>query len=137
MSFGGSCREIDSGFQIATFGFFKSVPTEDGNSRIIENLIVNSDENIVSILEEVYTPELKVWKSIDLAQVNINAYDALRIAQANGGKEFLASVNNHCTVLALFDAEGKYEGWYLTYFNENLSLRMNINAETGDYTIIR
>ncbi len=137
MSFNTVCRVIDFGFQNAIFGYFKSVPTQDGSSRLTANLYVDPTENTVSILEEVYTPDLNQWESIDLSQVTINAFDALQIADANGGKEFLASVNNHCTVLALYDAEGKYEGWYVTYFNDELSFRMNIDAETGEFRIVR
>jgi hypothetical protein len=136
MSFNTVCRVIDLGFQNAIFGYFKSVPTQDGSSRLTANLYVDPTENTVSILEEVYTPELKEWKSINLAQVNINAYDALQIAEANGGNDFRTSVD-YCTILALYDAEGKYDGWYVAYFNDELSFRINIDAVSGEFRILR
>lgn len=137
MSFHGSCREIDLVFQSAIFGFFKSIPDQDGNSRVTIRLFVSPDENNVSIYESIYTPELNEWKYIDPSQVKIDAHVAFLIAEKNGGNDFRASVNNHCTVLALYDAEGKYEGWSVAFSAENQLFKINIDPSTGEYRILR
>ncbi len=136
MSFPSSCSKIDYGFQGGNFSFFKSVPADTGNSRLVVDMYINPNENLAILGEVVYTPELSEWEAIDLQNIRINAWEAFQIAEQNGGENYRETVNNECSVLANYDTQGKHEEWWVTYFAEGSSFELNIDSQTGEYKIL-
>lgn len=133
MDFRVDCYEVSSGFQSGGFSYFKTVQS----SRLEQMMSIIPNENIVRLTEVKHIPEREKWESIDLDRVRITVDNALQIAEENGGSRVRGEVSDNCAVLAFYEAGGKYDGWLVTYFSNGSLFDINIDAQTGEFKVVR
>jgi hypothetical protein len=98
MNFALGCSQVHNGFQNGRFHFFSVVKDDDQTLRLTRFIDIDPSDNFVHVSEEKYSPNLVDLKSIDMAQLQISADQALQIAESDGGEEKRASVKDACSI---------------------------------------
>ena len=136
MDFALGCSKVQNGFQNGRFGFFSIVKDNDQETRLERFIDIDPSNNFVNVSETKYSPKLIDLKSIDMAQLNISADQALQIAESNGGEEKRASVKNACSIsLALtLDRTNKWywDVFYTRHDDRTLFFDILIDPYTGE-----
>ncbi len=57
------------------------------------------------------------WKSIDLGKLKVTADDALRMAEANGGKAARQAANNNCRITVTLRPNTDGDNWQVHYYS--------------------
>jgi hypothetical protein len=116
MSFSLGCSQIQNGFQNGRFHFFSVVKEDNEESRLERLIDIDPSNNFVNASETKYSPNLIDLKSLDMAQLQIFADQALQIAESNGGEEKRASVKDTCSITSqlTMDRTNRWE-WKVFY----------------------
>lgn len=134
---GVDCKKIDSGPQYVEFAFYETTKNLLQTTRYTEEITIDASANFIRIKTETISPVWNQKKSIDLHEININANDALRLAEDHKGREVRKGVENDCTVSASLIPDIGIENWEVRYFNrDNARLfRIVIDKMSGEYNI--
>lgn len=132
MVFKTSCQENPSGFTYGDITYFKSI-FMDGrilySAREIEIAPLYSDVTWGGGTN--YPHPILGWKSVDLIKIKVNAEDALRIAEENGGKAARESVENQCRISIGLSGGS---GWKVAYAGNSSSPLYLYKIEIDPYT---
>lgn len=136
MRFNLGCPDVQNGFQIGDFGFFRVVKENDRESRLELSMSIDPSNNFIGIWETKYSPNLIDLRIIDFSRFEISADQALQIAEDNGGREKRASVENACgiTVHLVVDRRNKWQ-WRIYYSRQDdliLFFEVLIDPYTGE-----
>jgi hypothetical protein len=64
--------------------------------------------------------EVRKWKTVDLAEIEVSADEALQIAEKTGGGDFRQSTENHCRIFVDFEPDYR-DAWKVDYWDDNSS----------------
>jgi hypothetical protein len=133
MIFHSSCQDNPAGFYDATITYFKSVWVGQTLEHAARQIEVHPLWNEVDWGGETNFPHpILGWGSINLNHIKISADDALKMAEANGGKVDRLAVQNNCRIHLVLSGDGN--NWNVYYEGNKSSLDdfvIHINAYTG------
>lgn len=134
--FSTDCVNIKDGFQSAELSFWKTNLTIQGARRVEHKISITPLYNVVEWSEINYQPALAKWPSVDISQINFSAYDALQIAELNGGQRIRSTFNNECTILNVLAPKAQDSPfiWNISYIGlrDSHLLELNIDAISGE-----
>jgi hypothetical protein len=115
MSFATHCRDNPGGVTWAEFRYYKTIFNEGKIKYAWRSIYVVPEYLDVAWGGGAYfSHPIFGWKKIDLSRLKITAEEALKIAEANGGKEARSRIGNKCNIGLLLLPE-YYDGWKVDY----------------------
>lgn len=133
MVFDLNCQDNPSGFEKGGMTYFKTILPDSGKKGYtVRDFFVDPKYTYVEWRGGANYPRpLFGWKRIDLDNLRINAEDALRIAEENGGKNTRLRFNNNCRIKLTLEPE-RYAGWFIKYRVDGLpKFEIMIDPYTG------
>lgn len=133
MYFDTPCHNNLSGFELGEYHYFKTIFYKNGKVGYAGRgfLITPQYGDVEWGSGPNYPHPILGWKSVDLNKVNINAEEALAIAEQNGGKDARLQVNNQCKVAVKLSG---YSGWKVAIFRYDkgkLIFNLEIDPSSG------
>jgi len=118
--FSWDCEHFDKGPQEALFRYIKIEKIREKESRFVSHFYIDPRVNELDGGQIEFYPRYFRWKVADPANM-IGVEEALQIAEANGGSDFRASVDNVCEVRASYFPENHlaFNGWEVSYENDS------------------
>jgi hypothetical protein len=118
--FSWDCEHFDKGPQEALFRHIKIEKIRERESRFVSEVHIEPRRNVLIGGKIEFYPRYFRWKVVDPAKT-IGVEEALQIAEANGGSDFRASVDNVCEVRASYFPENHlaFNGWEVSYENDS------------------
>lgn len=107
------CADTPVGFDLFLVTYFKAV----GNRYATRQIEVwpLSKEAIWAGNANFPRPFLFGWKEIDLGKLKVTMDDALRMAEANGGKAARQAANNNCSITITLVPNVDDGNWHVYY----------------------
>ncbi|WKZ46165.1 MAG: hypothetical protein QY306_10135 [Anaerolineales bacterium] len=128
MDFSRGCQDSSTGFDSGSIILYKNadLPTH----YIARFLGIYPLKEVVRWGEGEFNKPLFGWKNIDLESMNVNADDALQIAEDKGGTAFRLDVENECTIsVSLKRNPIDDNDWFISYNDKRglktFSIRVN------------
>ncbi len=112
LSFDRACQDNPSGFADGTIAYFKSV--RSGYTFRIIKMDPQSNEVDWGGDSFIYDRPILGWASIDVARQKFTADDALKLAEANGGKAAREAAGNRCRIMLVLFGDNRF-GWDVYY----------------------
>jgi hypothetical protein len=134
MDFALGCSQVQNGLQNGRFSFFSVVKDDDQGLRLTRFIDIDPSNNFVHVSEEKYSPNLVDLKSIDMAQLNISADQALQITESNGGEEKRASVNNACSISLALNLDRRDRWYWDVYYTRSDDRTLFFDIQIDPYT---
>jgi hypothetical protein len=121
MTFLLGCRENPSGFENGSFTFFKTKINDNGKKvYTVRDFFVEPEYMYVEWRSGAdYPRPLLGWRSINLDNLKINALEALKTAEENGGRNTRLKFSNNC-MIQISLAPHLHAGWEVSYSIETL-----------------
>lgn len=121
VSFTTNCRDYSKGFYFANMTYFKIISLSGKTEYTLHDIEINLEDKEIFWGEKTNYPFPKLgWKSIDLEKIGVTAEEAVKIADANGGRSLRLSAQKSaqdgCRINATFFPSGyDFYGWRVTY----------------------
>ncbi len=115
MFFRLDCHDIGHGPQIFSIDLFKVSTLGAEKSRLLRTIHLVPKEGRIEWIKAKKYPVIEEWSSINLSDINVPVEEALEIAEANGGKEARADVNNQCVIFIQLIANDPNSVWQIDY----------------------
>ena len=116
MNFLEDCKDNSGGFNSGSMTYFKIITNDNGKKvYTVRDFFIDPKYRYVEWRGGAdYTRPILGWRSIDLSNLTINAEDALRIAEENGGKDTRLRYKNNCLIrMSLVpDIQSRWHIWY-------------------------
>jgi|GEM_PF-2448053 len=141
MLFRTDCVNAERGiFSEAEIDSFKVIQTEGEEETRIEHWInIMPSIDLVYTVEVAYQPNVNYKEPIALSQYQVNASEALQIAENNGGSAIRAEVGNDCEISVLTPGSDD-RGWRILYQNKAaryyLLFEIAVDPQTGEYKVL-
>jgi hypothetical protein len=132
MIFNVDCQDHLHGLPGGTFEYFKTVFDKGRFINIWREVEVVPEYSFVAWGGGArFAHRLLGRKSIDLSRLRVTAEDAIRIAEANGGRDIRLKAQNRCSIHLSLWPEGLKQGWWVTY-NTSYDFEILIDPYTGE-----
>ena len=133
MHFSTPCKDNLNGFTEGDFYYFKTAFRENGKIRYsAQNFFISPEFGEVTWAGGAnFARPLLGWENIRLSEIQINAEDALAIAEANAGRETRELVDNRCRVHVRL---GSDKTWQVEIYQSDTGsslFRVVINSVSG------
>ncbi len=129
MSFETDCRDDPAGLPGGDFQYFKTIFDKGQIKDTWREIEIEPGYSYVAWgggAESGHPP--LGWKSIDLSRLKVTAEDAIRIAEASGGREARLRVQNKCYIYLLLMPD---KGWWVNYGSSS-GFGILIDPHTGE-----
>jgi hypothetical protein len=132
MSFNIDCQEGLNGLPRSTFKYFKTVVNNGKISNTWREFEIDARYSYVAWGGGgINLPHpMMGLQYIDLSRLKVNAVDAIRIAEENGGLEARLRVQNQCNIFLLLMPE-RFRGWVVDY-GYSSGFEIQIDQYTGE-----
>jgi hypothetical protein len=116
ISFSMNCSEYKSGFQNGYFILFRKIHENGQDVRIARTIFVDARNKYIYVGDDIYSPTISDWSSIDLEKAKMSAEDALASAETIGGTSVRLREGNACHLsVRLSPDTASYNGWFVGY----------------------
>ncbi len=133
--FDTTCQDMKSGFYDATITYYTTDLDHLPLTHTVRQLQIYPQNNEILWGQDGGFPvAIPDWININVKSLLVNADDALRIAEENGGETFRSAVQNKCRIgLVLYGSdELGWRVWYTgTDYTGTITLSMQININSG------
>jgi len=135
------CKDAELAPYFVWLELFRISQAKGMKIRSTHTIQIGIPEAVVYWSESERYPVTENWRSIDLAQINISAEQALKIAEENGGHETRLFVENNCRIylVAPYSAENEWLVRYASYSPDEgwrYLLEAYVDKETGEFRIV-
>jgi hypothetical protein len=131
MAFNTACQDNPSGLPGGDFQYFKASLENGKMINTWREMEINPEYlNVAWGGDAKFAHPPLGLKSIDLTQLKVTAEDAIKIAEAHGGRESRMKVQNQCYI-HLFLMPERFKGWKVDY-GYSAGFEIQINPYTGE-----
>jgi hypothetical protein len=128
ISYETQCNQPDDEFGSTFTQYVKYV--EDGKrmNRLLVSINIDPSKGKLEFSESIYEPAYFIWDSYQIGEYEINAVEALHIADKYSGNEFREDTNHECEIKIHLKEDSALDYWFVKYGGE-------INGEYQNITI--
>lgn len=122
MDFFRFCGDNPTGFSSGQIIFYRQSSKSNSYETHLISIYSNGNSNHAVSGDINLRRPLLGWTSLKPSKFRINADDALRIAEENGGREFRAKYNNECRIKLVLRPNPSNDNDWLVYYDYQGSL---------------
>ena len=129
LTLGVNCQDNLRGFDYADYVYFKEVVANGKTLYTARDIFITPQYDDITVGSDTNFPHpFFGWKHIDTGIIQVNAENALQLAENSGGREVRLSVQNKCRIYVGMNPEGfGHNDWVVNYGG---------NSEMKDFEVI-